>query len=118
VKCKETIDMAIGERREFAVTRTTDDDGVVVVGLEGEIDIATAPLVWDAIAAALAEHDGRVVVDFSEVSFLDSQGIRALFMVNKDRGIEPGRLVLRAPQPQVRRVFELTALDTILPIEP
>jgi len=55
-----------------------------VVRVEGEIDIATAERVQDAILTeARSVDETGLVVDLSEVAFLDSAGIRLLFTVHR-----------------------------------
>lgn len=109
--------MTLGGVQPFSVALTPDDDGNVVVALQGEIDLATADQVWAAMVEGLTAWTGQVVVDFSAVSFLDSQGIAALLKVHHDCDFDPARLTIRAPQPQARKVLELTGLDQILRIE-
>lgn len=53
-------------------------DGVVVLAVEGEIDIATAPVLDAAVADALAEKPAALVIDLSAVTFLASAGLRIL----------------------------------------
>ena len=101
----------------FSVSLTPDEDGNVVVAPRGEIDMDTADQVWAALIEALTAWTGQVVVDFAGVSFLDSQGIATLLRVHQDCDFDAGRLTLRSPQPQARKVFELTGLDTILRID-
>ena len=52
--------------------------GETVVAPSGELDLASAPAVRDALAGALADGAGAVVVDLSRVTFLDSTGLAAL----------------------------------------
>jgi anti-sigma B factor antagonist len=106
------------EPKHLVVSQQETDQGGVVVAISGEIDMETAPIAWQSIVEALANCDGRVVVDLSEVSFIDSQGINALLRVYRDCGIDDGRLAVRSPQSQARKVFEITGLDKIIPIDP
>jgi anti-sigma B factor antagonist len=54
-------------------------DGTTVVAASGELDLATAPALGDAITAAVQDPSRRpVVVDLAEVRFCDSSGIRVL----------------------------------------
>jgi anti-anti-sigma factor len=56
-----------------------EDGGVCVVALQGEIDLATADEIVDAVDAVLATgRCTRVRVDLAAVSFLDCAGVRAL----------------------------------------
>jgi anti-anti-sigma factor len=79
-----------------------------VVAVAGEIDEG----VVDAFRAALRPPDVRAV-DLSLVTFLNSSGLRVLI---EARGARSGRggLELRNPSRQVRRVLELTGLDSWL----
>jgi anti-sigma B factor antagonist len=109
--------MAIEQVQPLSMLLTPDGDGNVVLTVGGEVDVLTADQLRAALNESLTLWEGQVVVDFAGVSFLDSQGIAALLRVHKDCGLDPGRLTIRSPQPQARKVFELTGLDTILRIE-
>jgi anti-anti-sigma factor len=91
------------------------DDGVVLLGVSGEIDMATVDTLRDALMTAVTAGDGAaVVVDFAGVSFCDSSGMQALdaaYATAASRGI--GFEVINL-QPTVRRVLGLVGiLDTL-----
>jgi len=92
---------------EFKVTSQTLD-GVSVLALEGELDLATAWL----LTAALERIDGDVVLDLHDLSFLDSHGLHLIF-----RRAETHHLVLARPQPSIARLLELTDSARILRVE-
>jgi anti-anti-sigma factor len=109
--------VSVDAAQPFSVSHApTAEDGVVVIA-RGEVDMASAPVLWGAIVEALAGHSGQVVLDLSDVSFIDSQGINVLVRVHKECNIDRERLIVRAPQPQARKVLEMTGLDKILAIE-
>jgi anti-sigma B factor antagonist len=87
-----------------------------VVGAEGELDAFVAPELEQAFEAVADAQ--RVVVDLGSISFLDSTAlglvVRALREIDERGG--DARIVL--PRGAARRIFELTMLDTILPIAP
>ncbi len=92
--------------------------GSVVLILEGEIDIATAPLLEEKLAEAeerLASGDERtVIVDLDRVGFIDSTGLQILIShTMSDR--ENGRLLLTEGSEQVQRLFRLTGVLEHLP---
>ena len=60
-----------------------DQDGVAVLRLSGELDIATAGRVPEAVAQLLRQDHAQVVVDLREVSLIDSVGVRALLHVRR-----------------------------------
>jgi RNA polymerase sigma-B factor len=51
---------------------------VAVFGVRGEIDLQTAPMLREALRPVLEHQTGRVVVDLSEVPFMDSAGVQVL----------------------------------------
>jgi anti-sigma B factor antagonist len=89
---------------------------VVVVTVVGELDMATAPRLRQALVEATGHGARGVVVDLGAVDFLDSTGLGVLLgAVKRIRGVG-GDLVLARAAPQVARVFEVTRLIEILPI--
>lgn len=95
----------------------THGDGEVVLRLAGELDIAGAPLFEYELDAAERAIDGALVLDASELEFVDSTGIRLIFEAS-ERAKQAGRtLSIRGMQPPVRRTFELVGLLDALPVE-
>jgi anti-anti-sigma factor len=85
---------------------------VLTLRLSGELDIASAPALEDAAPEPRDwEHLDSVVVDLRSLAFLDSSGLRALFVIDT-RAREAGRRARFVHGPRaVRRIFEVTALD-------
>jgi anti-sigma B factor antagonist len=93
---------------------TRADDGVTRLVLAGEFDLAAVPQFEDAVAAAEAGGPAAIVIDLSGLSFMDSSGLRALVTAD-DRANTAGRRLAIVPgPPAVRRVFEITQLDSKL----
>jgi anti-sigma B factor antagonist len=61
--------------------------GAAVIGVRGEIDLETAPLLREVLLPVLEHRTGAVVVDLSEVTFLDSTGVHVL--VESVQRLEP-----------------------------
>ena len=74
----------------------------------GEIDMASAGLMEDL---KVPEPTRSVVFDFTEVTFLDSSGIKALIMFSRRAAC--GHLVIRHPAPVVLRVLEIVDVARI-----
>ncbi|HST26545.1 MAG TPA: STAS domain-containing protein [Gaiellaceae bacterium] len=92
------------------MTRTAHGE-LEVVALAGELDMASAPAVTEALDD-LADMSARVVVDFTELSFIDSSGIHAVFRPKTERTI----VGLVCPPGNVSRVLEVTKIDRVLPV--
>jgi anti-sigma B factor antagonist len=77
----------------------------------GELDMSTAEELLTGLEPAVSDGPGDVVVDVSQLSFVDSSGLRALIHVS--RKLEGrGRLVLMGPTPQVQRLLGLVQAET------
>lgn len=94
---------------QFSV-ETREVDSRVRVSASGELDVATAPKLEDAIVAAVAL--GRAVdLDLQQVGFLDSTGLRAVIGgLRRAREAEVD-FSLVATSPAVDRLLRITGLD-------
>jgi anti-sigma B factor antagonist len=92
------------------VVREEGDWTVLVVS--GEVDIATAPNLREKLHSLLADGRLHVIIDLDEVTFLDSTALGVLVGVLKRARTEGGELRLVCNQPRVRKVFEITRLDS------
>ena len=92
-------------------------DGRPVLRLHGELDMATAPLLGRALNAALDAKPAALAIDLTELSFVDSSGIRVLFDASRRASAAGCTLVLRAPCRSVARALRLTRIDLVVAIE-
>lgn len=103
--------------RGLELVRQVDGTRTTLV-LDGDLDVHSAPLVQQAVAAAVREGTGDVVLDLRGVSFVDSSGLGVLIACHKRAGRESRQLVLRAPSHRVARLLAVTTLDRVLTVEP
>ena len=89
---------------EFSIARLDIGNGIKVAG---ELDVATAPRLT-AVLDDMASHCD-LVLDLSEVTFLDSHGVRSILALSRGRNGN-GPIVIR-PSPAVIRLFEILALE-------
>jgi len=92
------------------VTREAGDWTVLAVS--GEIDIATAPSLREKLHSLLADGALQLIIDLDEVTFLDSTALGVLVGVLKRARTEGGEVRIVCNQPRVRKVFEITRLDS------
>jgi anti-sigma B factor antagonist len=96
---------------------TVDFDGRLVVAVHGELDIATSPLLDEALARARRTDAARILIDLAAVSFIDSTGLHVLIKHAREEGIR-GRIRLTKCSSQVQRVIELSGTIDHLPFDP
>jgi anti-sigma B factor antagonist len=89
-------------------SRQSDDSASLTV--RGEVDMATAPQLRDALLALVTAGATRITLDCRGLDFLDSSGIGVLIAVNKQLG-DGGTLTLESPPAHVRKVLELTGVS-------
>jgi anti-sigma B factor antagonist len=89
--------------------------GLPVVAVSGELDIVSGPRLRDALDEVMAGSPGRLVIDLTDVSFLDSSGLGVLVAARKKVRAWSGDVVLVRPVPIVARVLEVTGLSAAFP---
>jgi anti-anti-sigma factor len=89
-------------------------DGVIHVTVSGELDIHTAPQLYDVLTEASADGD-RLVLDLSDVRFIDSTGIRVLIVTWQESQRDGFSFQLTRGTDPVMRAFELCGLLDELP---
>jgi anti-sigma B factor antagonist len=91
--------------------------GGILLAVRGEVDMATAPAMGDAVRDRLRQ--GPVVLDLSGVGFMDSSGVRMLDALAREAAEHAWDLRLRdALSEPVAHVLELTGVKDELPFEP
>ena len=93
----------------FHLTRREGEDGVQVIEVHGELDLAVAARLGDELAAIPLEGD--VLIDLSACEFVDSTGIATILVARRELHGADRRLALVGASGQVRRLFQLVGLD-------
>jgi anti-anti-sigma factor len=94
------------------------EDGIRALAVRGELDMNTVPELEAEIDRALAGEGVAVMLDLSDCEFIDSTGI-ALIVRTWQRvggGESEGRFVLCCDNRQVRRLLEITGVETSIPM--
>ena len=94
------------------------DGATQTLHVAGELDIATAPALDDAAARTLNGKQGDFRLDLSGLTFMDSTGAQALLHIKDGFETHGRRVVVVAPEGQVRGVLELLGLHQALKLEP
>jgi anti-sigma B factor antagonist len=101
----------------IAVQEREVDDHTIVLAINGELDLATAPALKFRLLDALGAGFSQLVLDLSGVGFMDSTAIGVL--VGIKRHLHDGeRLAIASLQPDVLKIFEVTGLDGSFHIAP
>jgi anti-sigma B factor antagonist len=93
-----------------------DRDGLGVVALRGELNLADAPAVASHLITAVAVCGPSVIVDLAGLEGIGYSGLAVLLRVRKWTRRNAGDLPLAAPQPPVRRILEATGLIDVFSV--
>jgi anti-sigma B factor antagonist len=88
----------------------------IVVEVDGELDLASAPQLEDALERAWREAPDTIVLDLENLRFIDMSGLRLLLGASQraeERGTE---LTLTNVRESIRRVLTLVGVYRLLPI--
>jgi anti-sigma B factor antagonist len=89
-----------------------------VLTLKGEIDLHVSPSVTASLNAIIEKKPARLVVDLSEVTYIDSAGLAALIQAMQKVEGYGGKFLLAGLQETVRSIFEISRLDQVFQIFP
>jgi anti-sigma B factor antagonist len=92
---------------------TREVGGYTVVEVRGEVDIYTSSLLRERLVEVVEAGAKRVVVDLSQVDFLDSSGLGVLVGALKRLRTAGGDLSLVCQQEKLLKIFRITALDRV-----
>lgn len=89
---------------------TRDGNHAVVIGVTGELDLASSPALEQELERGVASQAEVVIVDLRRLEFMDSTGLSVLVRAHQ-RATEKGQRfgVVRGPQ-QVQRLLSLTGV--------
>ena len=97
-------------------TEVSESNGATVIYVRGEIDMATAGRLRDAIEPHLAPAQ-TMTLDLSGVEFMDSQCLHVLLQARGTLTADGGSLVLRNPSPAARNLLSRVQAERFLDIE-
>jgi anti-anti-sigma factor len=96
--------------------RLTELEGDVTrVSLEGEIDLAVESRLREALAELSGDGRRRLLIDLTDVTFIDSAGLGVL--LDTAKRFRRGRFVVACPDKAMRGMFELVGLNLLIPVD-
>lgn len=107
----------VGDPTAFGVAVTSEDPSAWMVEVRGELDIATGPILKQALESYNAPsgsngHRPKLVYLLSELEFMDARGLH--YLLTALDGLAPETITIREPSPFVSRVLGLVGLDSMI----
>jgi len=102
---------------------TQQSSDIWTLKLTGGVDSETHHLMWTTYSSAdllqqlVAAKAKKLVIDLTAVDRLDSQGLRLLLNAHKEFSREKIEIVLKNPNPHLRRLFQIMQFDRVFTVE-
>ena len=96
----------------------SDEGDFTVIRLVGGVDVSAAARLRDALLRLITDTSEKVLVDLTDVPFLDSTGLGVLVSRLKQQRLDGGDLALVIPSERLLRNFRITGLDRVFHIHP
>ncbi len=100
----------------MSIWREDLSESISLVGLSGRLDQTVIPKVESALLKELEEGNAQLIVDMTEVSYVNSGGLRCLLTAWRKANDQDGRIVLCSLSDRVKDVFEIVGFDKVFEI--
>ena len=94
----------------------TKENEISIFKLNGRLDSNTSPNLEKQLAGAMEDGARKMVIDFADLDYISSAGLRIILKTTKDLRRTEGNIVLCSMQDYVKEVFEIAGFDSFLPI--
>ena len=91
-------------------------DQAVAVDISGDVDLHRSPALRATLAKLIDENPPRLILNLTEVGYMDSSGVATLVEALQRIQRKQGRLQMHSLKPRVRSIFEIARLETIFEI--
>jgi anti-sigma B factor antagonist len=95
-----------------------EQDGVVVLELKGRLDTLSSSELEKKLSDLIAQKEHKFVLDFSQLDFISSSGLRVLLAAGKQLKSVSGKMVLCALKEHVKEVFDVAGFTMLFSIFP
>ncbi len=103
----------------LSIDVTSANDGAIqLFALSGTLDIATSPTLRAALMEAAERDNHEIIVDLTQLEFLDSTGLGALIGAHKRAAEHDGGVRLVAHEGQILRLLRITGLLDVFSVYP
>ena len=106
-----------GSDHALSISVTEPSEGLFVVALSGELDMASAAELSLRLAGLRSNARTRIVVDVSALAFIDSSGLNALVTSARAVDADDGWIVVAGASQHIARVFDVVRLAESVEIE-
>jgi len=93
---------------------TTQQNQTSIVSIKGQIDASNSNKIHTTIMDKIKTGCNSMILDFSEVNYISSAGLRILIYASKTISKKSGNFSICSLSKEVEQIFQVTGLDKIL----
>ena len=90
-------------------------NGINIYRLKGRLDSNTSRGLEQKLFQAISEGAKNMVVNFKDIDYISSAGLRVILKANKALQRKDGRIILCSMQKYVKEIFEIVGIDSFVP---
>jgi anti-anti-sigma factor len=95
---------------------TRKEKHAIVVSIKGRMDAISSPGFEKQLSELMGGEEKDFVVDFGELDYISSAGLRSVLTILKDLQERNGKLLLCSLKDLVKHVFTISGLSAVIPI--
>jgi anti-sigma B factor antagonist len=95
---------------------STQEGGILVMAVTGRLDALTSKELETLLLAPIEQGARQVVIDFAEMDYISSAGLRVLLLAARKLSDAGGKIALCGLKPAIKTVFDIAGFSTIFPI--
>ena len=93
-------------------------DGVLIVAASGRLESADATVFLKSLRSEIDSGERGVIVDFAELSYLGSAGLRVIYMIASELRKRGAGFAVCSPPKPIAKVIGLSGMDRLLAVHP
>jgi anti-sigma B factor antagonist len=97
--------------------KQTKNNDVDIVQITDRLDSNTSAQCEEQLVSIIDSGNKKMVIDFSQLEYISSAGLRVLLLAAKKLKSVDGRIVIAALKPHIREVFDIAGFSSIFTIK-
>lgn len=86
---------------------------ITIIALTGRLDTLSSSLLEDKLLDSINKNQSKIIIDFSQLDFISSSGLRVLLTAGKQIKSAQGKLVLCSLKDHVKEVFDVAGFSML-----
>ena len=94
--------------------QTVNQDGVVILNLKGRVDATNSGQLHDMVMEEINDGCNKMIINFSEVYYISSAGLRVLIVAKKSFAKNSGSFAVCSLNENIIKIFEINGLANLI----